>query len=224
MDSGNANAFGLSSPPAGSTIMDGNLSGLTPAQFNSVIQPQVPAMKTLTAPMPTTLQDDYRYYRSSISDCGIHRTDGKRISFTSHFFRTNIQEDIMFLDNELRSGHNFFSGCSIDEIEQAKAFFNPKQATTERVLKEQFGSSDMEAIKAAIRAEEREKLEGEIKEQMEQAAKMKMALGGSDSSGNLSGSVAAMATTAPLQVINKPLISPQSTTQIAAAAAPAAKA
>ena len=103
MDSGNANAFGLSSPPAGSTIMDGNLSGLTPAQFNSVIQPQVPAMKTLTAPMPTTLQDDYRYYRSSISDCGIHRTDGKRISFTSHFFRTNIQEDIMFLDNELRS-------------------------------------------------------------------------------------------------------------------------
>lgn len=216
----NASALGLTNPPPNTIISSAPL-GSSPLTTDQ--QAQVQAAQSLTAPLPTTEIETYSYYQSAISDCGIHRNDGKRLSFIRHFFRTNIQEDITFLDKEIAANHPLIRKATAAEVNDARAIFDPKGAQVERVLSEQFGETSVEAIRNKLLAEVREQIEADVLARMKATS-----LGGVDSvvtedGTKLSGSAAA--SQLPFGALQQgvPLLKPLSTAQINQAAAGGAK-
>lgn len=166
--------------------------------------PHVEALNALTAPMPTTKISNLIYFKCSVASASMHRKDGKRLSFLSGYYRTDIKEDIDFLRTEIASGNvPFVEECSGEEIAVAEASFDPKAA-----LEKKLRAKIMEELAAEGKLVETAKAESVAVERARQQA----IIGGVDQSAatSLHGQAARVGSTG--------IVTPVSTAQINAGA------
>lgn len=91
--------------------------------------PSVPALPALTQPFGTTIVADYYYFKSVQPNCSTIRTDGKRITFHNSYHKTNIAEDVAFLRKCIASDPSGpFKEVVGEDIAIAEAVLDPRAA------------------------------------------------------------------------------------------------
>ena len=97
----------------------------------------VPPLQAITAPMPNTEQKEFRYYFCTMSTASFHRPDGKKLPFLNHFLKTNIEEDIAYLEEQINKHQNtYIRRATQEEVNQAKLHEDPIGTIKESVKKE----------------------------------------------------------------------------------------
>lgn len=123
----------------------------------------VPPLTTLTKPYGTTKLDVGIYYYCTITNCSMHRPDGKKIPFVNSYFKALIQEDRDYLDREIENGNIYIRRANAEEQEQARMLEDPlgvikdhMRADVRKEVTEGFSVDDLEALLAAKRKEKLE--------------------------------------------------------------------
>lgn len=106
------------------------------------------------APMAATPVKEYKYYHLAVSAAKMLRTDGKNIPFVHNICKALVEEDILYLDKEIKSGNIYLRLATPDEVHEYEMRLNPKQT-----MKDQ--------LRPEIEAEIRDKLETEIRAKVE---------------------------------------------------------
>lgn len=102
----------------------------------SADQMAVPALVAITRPMNNTQQTEFAYFHCSIAVASMHRPDGKKLPFLQHILKTNIREDIAYLDNEISSGNQYIRRATAEEVQRAQIMEDPLGAVRKAVVKE----------------------------------------------------------------------------------------
>lgn len=111
----------------------------------------VPALVAITLPMENTKQDDFVYFHCTMAVAAMHRPDGKKLPFLQHVLKTNIREDIAYLDREIAAGNNYIRRATLQEVQAAQILEDPMGAVRDAVKKE-LSIEDLEALLAQRRA------------------------------------------------------------------------
>jgi hypothetical protein len=97
--------------------------------------------------------NDYKVFKCSIDGASIHRPDGKRLAFVHGLHRTNIKQDIDFLEREIDGGNIYFERATSEDIARAEMFSDPLS-----LLRKQ----ERIKIEAEVRAELETKIRAEL--------------------------------------------------------------
>lgn len=127
-------------------MADPNL--LPPGQTNT----GVPALATITKPMPTVTVEP-SFYVCTVQSASLHRPDGKKIPFVHGVAKVEIEADKNYIEQEIANGNSFLRAASVDEINEYNMRIDP-QGTIANNLRP--------ALEANIRAD----LEAQIMEQL----------------------------------------------------------
>lgn len=118
------------------------------------LAPAVPPLAVLTAPLQQHEAINAVYYKSSIVNCSMHRTDGKRLPFINGFYKAIIQEDIDYLDNEIRNQNLYISRASLDEVQLARSYEDPlgviRETIKDDIKREVIEELSLESLEALI--------------------------------------------------------------------------
>lgn len=125
--------------------------------------------------MGTTKLDEPVFFTCTMPNASIHRPDGKRLAFMNGVFKTDIRQDVEYLDNEITEGHPYVKRATDVEVKTYEMKSDPR-ATIEKELRPK------------IELEIREKLEQEIRAQVMMSIELENAdaskLGGVDGPSN----------------------------------------
>jgi len=117
---------------------------MNPLSVNGVT---VSALAAITAPQGNDQQEEHRYYHCTMPTASFHRPDGKKLPFIRGFFKTNIRQDIEYLENELQQGNQFLRRATAEEIESAKLMEDPL-GTVREAVKEEMTLEELEKLVA----------------------------------------------------------------------------
>ena len=136
----------------------------------------VEPLAAMTAPFPTTIAAGYVYFKSDHDHISAIREDGKRLTFTNHYFKTNIEEDITYLRSQItkQGAGCVFSECSDStDLAVAEQALDPVGATEKRIrakimaelaaagkLAETAGSEVIKKVEQALGISDAEKIAG----------------------------------------------------------------
>jgi hypothetical protein len=95
--------------------------------------PSVSALTVMTPPQGNTEQLQDRYFHCSMTTACFFRKDGKKLPFQQHFFKTNILEDIQYLEEEIRTGNQYVRLATESEVGHAKLLADPMGTVREAV-------------------------------------------------------------------------------------------
>jgi len=116
---------------------------------------QVPSLTQLptTPRIGNTKQPDFVIFVGSLRNASMFRPDGKKLGFVKGLFKTNVVEDIEYLDNEISGGNPYISRANAAQIEEAESLFDPLGSLRKRVEKD---------VGAELYAKLREKLSNQL--------------------------------------------------------------
>lgn len=99
---------------------------------------QVPSLTALqtTPRIGNTKQPEFVVFVGSLQNASFFRPDGKKLAFVKGLFKTQIVEDIQYLDNEIDNGNPYVKRANKEEIEAAEALFDPLGSLRKRVEKD----------------------------------------------------------------------------------------
>jgi len=99
---------------------------------------QVPSLTQLptTPRIGNTRQEDSVIFVGSLSNASFFRPDGKKLGFVKGLFKTNVVEDIEYLDTEIANGNPYVKRANKAEIDAAEALFDPLGSLRKRVEKD----------------------------------------------------------------------------------------
>jgi hypothetical protein len=103
-----------------------------------------------TAPLPNNKVDTSRYYYCTVPTASMHRTDGKKLPFVNGLLKTDIEQDILFLDKEISEGNIYIRHATEDEVAHAKLIEDPMGAVREAVKAEVLGSFSVEELEKLL--------------------------------------------------------------------------
>lgn len=98
---------------------------LQDANSDTPVQPHVSPLAAITPPMPNTKVREAVYFTCTIMNASMFRPDGKKLPFVAGFLKTNIQEDIAYLDGEIENGNQYIHRANSKEVEQARMYEDP---------------------------------------------------------------------------------------------------
>lgn len=135
---------------------------------NENLVPRVPPLTTMTPPMPNTKMNDFVYFTCTIPNASLFRQDGKKLPFVAGYLKTNIAEDIQYLDGEIQHGNIYIKRATAKEVEAARMYEDPlgmiKDAVrieVERNVKESYTVEQLEALLK----EKKDKASGVVREE-----------------------------------------------------------
>lgn len=102
------------------------------------------------APLPNIAGSEDRYFFCTVPTASMHRTDGKRLPFIQGFLKTNIEEDILFLEKEIKGGNIYVRRATADEIQHAKLVEDPMGAVRTAVKEELENSYSLEDLEKLL--------------------------------------------------------------------------
>lgn len=115
----------------------------------------VPPLVTMTAPMSNTKIPEHIYYVCTIPNASMFRQDGKKLPFVGGYLKTNVKEDIAYLDGEIDIGSIYIKRASPKEIEAARMFEDPlgviKDAVRHDIEKQVRESYTIEQLEALLK-------------------------------------------------------------------------
>lgn len=79
-----------------------------------------------TPVLPRVVVDVVKYYWCTMPSASMHRTDGKRIAFSSKMYETDDAEDQKYLDTEVSSKNTYLRYATTEEIQAYKMRVNPR--------------------------------------------------------------------------------------------------
>lgn len=124
---------------------------LKPGQQQASVAP----IAAITAPLGNTDVLEEKYYHCSMAIASLHRPDGKKLPFMNHFFKTHFQEDIDYLDKEIRTGNPYIRAATAEEVSQAKLHEDPL-GTVKEAVKKELTIEELERLLAVRRKEAEE--------------------------------------------------------------------
>jgi lysyl-tRNA synthetase class I len=121
-------------------------------QPDIAVQPlRVAALASITPPMPNTKQTAYVYFHCTMAVAAMHRQDGKKLPFIQHVLKTNIKEDIEYLNKEIDEGNQYIRRATPDEVQRAQIMEDPLGAVRTAIRKE-LTIEELEVLLAERRA------------------------------------------------------------------------
>lgn len=96
----------------------------------------VSALRAITPPEGNTAEKEHVYFHCTLAMASLHRADGKKLPFIGHFLKTNIREDIAYLDEEVRQQNPYVRRATEEEVAQAKMVEDPVGSIRARVREE----------------------------------------------------------------------------------------
>lgn len=124
---------------------------LLPAGVDPAAAARVQPLNTLTAPYPL-FKVAPKCYVTTVPAASMHRPDGKRLAFVHGFLQTDQKYDIDYLDAEIAQGNSYIREATIAEITIAKMKIDPV-GTIRDQLRPQIEAELRGEIEAQIRAE-----------------------------------------------------------------------
>lgn len=115
--------------------MQGNTDLINPG-IDPAAARQVSATAAITAPLPTTVAPEIRYYYCGVSAASMHRKDGKKLPFVRGILETNLVYDIQYLEEEIKAGNTYVRHASEEEIHQHQMIKNPRQTMKDELRPE----------------------------------------------------------------------------------------
>lgn len=128
---------------------------------------KVSAPVALTRPMGTTFVDEHKCYICTVPNASTHREDGKKLAFVFGFLRTNIKQDIDYMQRQIEEGSQYFRLATPAEIESYDMRTDPRGTL-------------VKSIKAELEPQMRQELEASIRQELEDKIRKEMLVGGSD--------------------------------------------
>lgn len=113
-----------------------------------------PQMQAHTPPMSNTKLSAHRIFVCSLPYASLHRQDGKKLPFVRGYLKTNIAEDIRYLEHEILTGNPYIRAGNEDDELAAESIFNPVAGLERKVRSE---------LEASLRVE----IEGKLREEMD---------------------------------------------------------
>lgn len=116
---------------------------------------QVPSIQTLptTPRIENTKQEHPVIFVCSLMNASMFRPDGKKFGFVKGLFKTNIIEDIQYLDKEIEEGNPYIKRANEAEVEAAENMFDPLGSLRKKMVKD---------VGAELYAELRAKLSSQL--------------------------------------------------------------
>lgn len=124
---------------------------LLPPGVDPAVAARVQPLNTLTAPYPLH-KVATKCYVTTVPAASMHRPDGKRLAFVHGFLSTDQKYDIDYLDSEIAQGNSYIREATTAEINAAKMKIDPV-GTIRDQLRPQIEAELREEIEAKIRAE-----------------------------------------------------------------------
>lgn len=100
--------------------------------------------------LPNTPVDDNRYFYCTVPTASMHRKDGKRLPFLNGLLKTNIKEDIEFLDAEIAAGNIYIRKATTEEVDHAKLIEDPMGSVRAAVKAEVMSSFSVEELEKML--------------------------------------------------------------------------
>lgn len=111
------------------------------------------ALPAITQPLPEVQVEETKVYFCPVPNASFHRTDSKRLPFINGFHKTDNDEDIKFLDAEIKNRNPYLRLATEQEIAQLKMATNPVETIRESVRAE---------LETSLRAELEVKIRNEL--------------------------------------------------------------
>lgn len=99
---------------------------------------QVPSLTQLptTPRIGNTKQEEAVIFVGSLSNASMFRPDGKKLGFVKGLLKTNIKEDIQYLDEEIMNGNPYVKRANPDEVAAAESLFDPLGSLRKKIEKD----------------------------------------------------------------------------------------
>lgn len=103
-------------------------------------------------PMGITKLPEPVFFTCTMPNASIHRPDGKRLAFMNGVFKTDIAQDVMYLDSEIAEGHPYIQRANAVEVKAYEMKTDPR-ASIEKDLRPRIELEMREKLEAEIRAQ-----------------------------------------------------------------------
>lgn len=119
--------------------------------MNPTSDMQVPALTQLptTPRIGNTKQEQFVIFVGSLANASFYRPDGKKLGFVKGLFKTNIKEDIQYLDAEVDNGNPYVKRANQVEIDAAESLFDPLGSLRKKIEKD-VGAELYEKLRAKL--------------------------------------------------------------------------
>lgn len=135
--------------------MNPDLAATVPQPDGQPASLTVVPLHTITKPMPNTKIDDHVYFVCTVPSASMFRQDGKKLPFVQGYLKTNIKEDIAYLDKEIGEGNIYVRRATEKEIEAARMFEDPLgfikdtvRVQVEKEVRDNFTIAELEKLLA----------------------------------------------------------------------------
>jgi len=100
--------------------------------------PQVPALSLLptTPKIGNTKAEEAVIFICTERSASLFRPDGKKLAFVKGLFKTQVVEDIQYLDNEIEAGNPYVKRANPEEVSAAEALFDPLGSLRKKIEKD----------------------------------------------------------------------------------------
>ena len=112
----------------------------------------VPALATITKPMPTVTVEP-SFYVCTVQSASLHRRDGKKIPFVHGVAKVEIKADMDYIEEEIANGNSFLRAASVAEINEYNMRIDPNGTIANN-------------LRPALEADIRSELEAQIMAQL----------------------------------------------------------